>query len=147
MAFDIGIVIPVDTAHTAFVRSVIAESAHLESSLDEDRVQDLLLLATEAVTNAIGAHQNTNSCSPVRVSCSIGRDCVTIVVRDEGVGFNPETLPEMPSPESEERLQRESGMGVTLMRMLADEVDIISGPDGTTVRLTLCINREGKRDE
>lgn len=144
MAFDIEMVLPADTAHTAFVRSVIAESAHLESSLDEDRVQDLLLVATEAVTNAIGAHKNANSYSPVRVSCSLGRNRVIVVVRDEGAGFNPEALPEMPSPESEERLQRESGMGVTLMRMLADEVDIISGTDGTTVRLTLCINREGK---
>jgi anti-sigma regulatory factor (Ser/Thr protein kinase) len=39
--------------------------------------------------------------------------------------------------ETPERLDYESGLGVSLMRRLADEAVVESGPDGTVVRLTL----------
>lgn len=55
----------------------------------------------------------------VHVTARLDRSQAVFVVRDEGRGFDPTTLPD---PKDPENLLRESGRGVTLMRMLMDEV-------------------------
>ena len=58
-----------------------------------------------------------------------------ITIRDSGVGFAPDTLVR---PKIEEKLiaSRKRGWGLTIIKGLMDEVDIHSGPDGTTVVMT-----------
>ena len=71
----------------------------------------------------------------MKVCCRCSDGTVLVTVRDEGQGFDVDALPEMPPPESEARLRRESGMGITIMRTLADNSSIESSPEGTEVRL------------
>ena len=59
------------------------------------------------------------------------------MVHDRGMGFDPNDLPELPEPESPDRLLHEAGLGVHLMRMLADESEISSDDSGTDVRLVV----------
>ena len=103
--------------------------------MEPPRVDDLRVAVSEATTNAIQAHIRAGSIRPVKVCCHCSNGSVVVTVRDEGPGFDVDALPEMPPPESEARLGRESGMGISIMRTLADNSSIDSGPEGTEVRL------------
>ena len=67
----------------------------------------------------------------VRVMCRCNSDGeVRITVRDEGQGFQGDTVPDPTSPEN--RLSTH-GRGIYLMRMLMDEVSFVKG--GSVVRM------------
>ena len=55
-----------------------------------------------------------------------------ITIRDSGVGFAPDTL-ERPKIEEKLKAASKRGWGLTIIKGLMDEVDIHSGPNGTTV--------------
>ncbi len=135
MAEALEIEIPPRPDYVSLVRVVVAAAAELEPSLEPPRIDDLRVAVSEATTNAVQAHLRSGCTRPVRVCCRRPDGGVSVVVRDEGLGFDVGALPEMPPPESPARLGRESGMGISIMRALADESSIDSGPQGTEVRL------------
>lgn len=55
----------------------------------------------------------------LHVSISVNRESGTFVVRDEGPGFDPKSLPDPTDPENIERV---SGRGLLLMKTFMDEV-------------------------
>jgi CheY-like chemotaxis protein/anti-sigma regulatory factor (Ser/Thr protein kinase) len=55
----------------------------------------------------------------VHVEAKMSRDDATFVVRDEGAGFDPSSLPDPTDPAN---LERASGRGLLLMRTFMDEV-------------------------
>ena len=138
---EVTIEIPPDVAYVAVVRDVVSAAAGLEENLDSDRVNDLALVVTEATINAIGAHRRAGSVNRVRVRYRAADGKVTATITDEGSGFEPTDVPALPRPESPERLQHESGLGLHLIEMLSDELQIRSGPQGTTVQVSVYGNR------
>lgn len=66
----------------------------------------------------------------VRVTASLSRDRCEFTIRDEGPGFDPQTLP---NPTDVGNLESVSGRGVFLIRMLMDEVH--HNATGNEVRL------------
>ena len=90
---------------------------------------------TEALSNAIlrGNADDPRKHVYVRVELDLAR--LVIEVTDEGAGFDMErcTL----DPTTPERLEREDGRGLFLMRQLMDSVEQLSGRPGNVVRLTL----------
>ena len=131
----IEIEIPPRPDYVSLVRVVVAAAAELEPGLEPPRIDDLRVAVSEATTNAIQAHIRSGCTRPVRVSCQRSAGHVSVVVRDEGPGFDAGALLETPPAESPVRLGRESGMGISIMRALADKSSIDSGPQGTEVRL------------
>ena len=129
--------IPARTEFVSFVRVVLTGAAEIEPGMDSERIEDLRVAVSEATTNAVEAHLNAGCEQRVRVEGSLADDEVVVAVRDEGPGFDPDDLPELPPPESPERLLYESGLGIPLMRVLADESEIRSGAGGTDVRLVV----------
>jgi len=73
----------------------------------------------------------------VVVSCHIDEERVQVDVRDRGPGFDPDEIDPLPDPEDPARLEHEHGLGVPLIRTLADEVDFRAAEDGTVVSLSL----------
>ncbi len=136
---SIEIEIPPRPDYVSLVRVVVAAAAELESGLEPLRVDDLRVAVSEATTNAIQAHNRSGCTRPVRVCCRCSDGTVVVTVRDEGPGFDVDALPEMPPPESEARLGRESGMGISIMRALADDSSIDSSSEGTEVRLAFLV--------
>lgn len=55
----------------------------------------------------------------IHVEAELSREQARFVVRDEGRGFDPSTLPDPTDPEN---LERSSGRGILLMRTFMDEV-------------------------
>ena len=135
MSDTIEIEIPARPDYVSFVRLVVAAAAELASGLEPSRIDDLRVAVSEATTNAIQAHNRSGCTRPVRVSCRCSGGLVSVVVRDEGPGFDADARLRTPPPESPVRMGRESGMGISIMRALADTSSIDSGPQGTEVRL------------
>ena len=137
MSDAIEIQIPPRPDYVSLVRVVVAAAAELEPTLEPLRIDDLRVAVSEATTNAIQAHIRSGCTRPVRVTCRSAGGRVSVVVSDEGPGFDADSLLAVPPSESPARLGRESGMGISIIRALADEFHVRSGPHGTEACLIL----------
>jgi serine/threonine-protein kinase RsbW len=133
--------IPARADFVSFVRVVIAAAAELEPNLSNERIEDLKLAVSEATTNAIDAQNRGTSDARIRVEVRLADDEVTVLIHDEGPGFEPEDIPMLPEPDHPDRLLHESGLGVHLMRLLADDASITTDGHGTDVKLTVYSSR------
>ena len=137
MSDEIRLEIPTRTDYLALVRVVVAAVAATDPSSRDERIDDLRIAVSEATTNAIRAQRAAGVHDRIRIRCRAVGSRVEVVVEDRGGGFDPEALLPLPPVESPERLQFDSGLGVPLMRRLADEADIRSDESGTSVRLVV----------
>jgi serine/threonine-protein kinase RsbW len=90
---------------------------------------------TEALSNAILRGNADDPDKRVRVNARIDRVRLVVEVIDEGEGFDLDTC--TVDPTTPERIEREFGRGLFLMRQLMDRVEQIPGRPGNVVRLTL----------
>lgn len=134
---EILIEIPPSSEYLSFVRAVVASTALLDPTFADERVDDLRLVVSEAATNAVEAHQAVGTSAPVTIRCLGADDRIEVEVIDRGGGFDPDVIEPLPPAESPARLDHESGLGLSLMRLLADEADIRSSAHGTVVRLVV----------
>jgi serine/threonine-protein kinase RsbW len=134
----VELAIPARPAYLSLVRLVVdAAVASLAPGLAAARLDDLKIAVTEACSNAIEAHEAIYAEGPVVVRCLVDDDQVTVEVTDHGRGFDPDRVESLPAATDPRRLRHESGLGIPLMRTLADEVEFTPGEEGTTVRLTV----------
>ena len=120
----------IDTVATA--AAAVAEFLS-RSGITEDAAFGIDMAVREAVTNAVvhGNRQDENK--TVEVTLKSAPDAVEISVHDQGVGFNPEAVPD---PTADENILKASGRGIFFMRSFMDEVDWLIRPGGgTTVRM------------
>ncbi len=129
--------IPPRTQYLAMVRDLVAAVVAQQAGVDPNRLDDLRVAVSEAVTNAIEAHAARGSSDPIRICCNPTPGRVEIGVHDRGGGFDPSDVPELPAPTDPRRLRAEKGMGLWLMRIMSDEHDIHSSRRGTEVRLVI----------
>src|ERR1700730_17364643 len=129
--------IPARAEFIAIARLVVASLATARRALADDRIDDLKLAVSEACTNAIEAHGAADSDEHVRIRVWEGDERLEGAVEDQGAGFDPSTLPAHPPVTDPERLNFERGLGIPLIRTLVDDVEFVTSPEGTSVRLTL----------
>jgi serine/threonine-protein kinase RsbW len=129
--------VPARVEYIAVVRLVVASLATARRALADDRIDDLKLAVSEACTNAIEANASVAADAPVVVSCWEAPERFEVCVADSGRGFDPDDLPEHPPVTDPDRLNFERGLGIPLIRSLVDDVRFESGPDGTSVWMTL----------
>jgi serine/threonine-protein kinase RsbW len=85
----------------------------------------------EALANAIVHGNRSDPSKKVRICCACQADRgVLIVVKDEGGGFDPKSIP---SPIVGENIQAEQGRGIYLINLLMDEVQFRRG--GTEIQI------------
>jgi len=110
---------------------VLAEAEAL--GLDDDDLYRVGIAIRECMVNAVVHGNRYNSRKKVHLKVERTADRLTIVVRDEGEGFDPNAVPD---PLAGENLLRGSGRGVMLMQSLMDEFQISQGqPQGTEVKM------------
>ena len=129
--------IPARPEYVGLARLVVSSLASSRRILADDRIDDLKLALSEACTNAIEAHAETDPQERVRVRWSEGDDRLEVRVEDRGSGFDPRALPEHPPVTDPERLNFERGLGIPLIRSLVDEVAFDPSAAGTSVRLVM----------
>lgn len=98
---------------------------------DEDLAYRVVLLATEAVTNAIEHGNKFNPEKQVFFRVDVQTSRIELVVEDQGEGFNPE---DQDDPREAENLLREGGRGILFMESMADDIEFTEG--GRKVHLT-----------
>lgn len=91
---------------------------------------DVEIALREALANAIIHGNREDPRKRVYVSCRFKPDEVSIVVKDEGLGFD---LNKIPDPTTLENIGSIHGRGICLMKALMDEVRFEEG--GAVVRL------------
>lgn len=99
--------------------------------LDDEQVADLKLAVTEACGNAV-RHAYLDDEGPVGVAFVLRADRLVMIVEDQGEGVDV-ALPAEPAS-----APLESGMGMTIIRTIVDELVVEPGADGrgTVVRMT-----------
>lgn len=114
----------------------LLEQMAKRAGLSEERIPLFIVAITEAIANAIlhGNRQDASKQVWLRFSYDPAQRLLVVEVEDEGVGFDPTTLPD---PTVEENLLRESGRGIFLMRNLADAVEYKKGGRCVELRFVL----------
>lgn len=101
-------------------------------SFEDDDKDAIAISVIEAGTNAIQHGHRHDPSRLVRITFHLLPDALEVEVRDEGTGFDLETLEDPGAPEN---LLRERGRGIFIMKSMMDEVRFNFGPAGTTCRL------------
>ena len=109
---------------------VVSDHLGRMSGLDEDAVHWVGVAVRESVINAI-KHGNAHDASK-RVHVEFmpldgSAPGVAIRVRDEGPGFDPQSIPD---PLASENLLKSSGRGIFLIRSFMDEMVLRRAPEG-----------------
>jgi serine/threonine-protein kinase RsbW len=125
------IIVPSDAAYLAEVDEFI-ETKLAAAGVSSSLTADLAISITEIVNNAImhGNKGDPNKTVTIKIKF-IGED-VEVGIRDQGNGFNPETVP---NPIEESNLLNQVGRGIFIVRSLMDSVDFHFGDSGTEVVL------------
>ena len=103
-----------------------------KSQLKDDTTGNLMLLLSEAVTNAIVHGNNLDESKTVEVEVQVNSNKIISTVKDQGDGFNPQATN---NPLKEENLLKESGRGIFLIREISDSMDYLD--NGTKIRFVL----------
>lgn len=114
------------------------EKALKNLKYDPDDRDNVVIAATEAITNAI-IHGNKNDPNKkVQITVEGQNDRIVIHVKDEGKGFKPNKLQ---NPLSPENLMRENGRGILILKALMDRVSFDFSPTGTEIIITKFISK------
>jgi anti-sigma regulatory factor (Ser/Thr protein kinase) len=136
----VELTIPPLSHYLALVRLVVANAALSEGSLSNDQMDDLALAVSEACANAVDSERAHGSSQPIRIVVELGEHGVAVTVTDHGGGFvAPAPTAPMPAVGDPQHLRHERGLGIPLMRRLADDVSFRATAEGTAVRLVVGI--------
>jgi serine/threonine-protein kinase RsbW len=91
-----------------------------EYKVNEDNYGNILVALTEAVNNAIHHGNKGNPEKMVHLTFEANGNSLCFTVRDEGPGFDYDSLPDPTDPEN---LEKPNGRGVFLMKHLADHIE------------------------
>ena len=106
--------------------------------ISPDVYGNILISLTEAVNNAISHGNGNDESKTVEVKLKETGNTLAFQVKDEGRGFDYDSLPDPTAPEN---LTRIGGRGVFLMHQLSDEVDFQD--NGSTVEMRFSIDSRG----
>lgn len=102
--------------------------------LSEEQLSVLLLAVTEAATNAIIHANKCDASKLVKIHAHIENSKLIVKVKDEGKGFDSNSIPDPTRPEN---LLKDSGRGVYLMKVYMDDVKYNKTPTGLETILVL----------
>lgn len=146
MALESGAQDLLDEKYPSTLESVdIAEAEILKAAASagfgDDDQHRIGMAVRECVVNAIVHGNRYNRNKKVRVRASLAHHRLTVIIADEGEGFEME---EIPDPLHDNNLLRHSGRGLFLMGAFMDELKVRRlQPAGTEVTL---IKKVGTRE-
>lgn len=124
--------IPADARMLPKTRQAVAGYLE-ETAPSAEVVDDVVLALDEACANVIRHAFPKGVEGSIKLLAEIEDDAVTVLVEDDGVGFDPFRI------DLRGQLDDTSGRGLHLIRMLMTSVDVESptGEDGTGTRLLM----------
>lgn len=110
----------------------VAEKAADAMNFNEEEKDSLAIAVTEAVNNAIIHGNKKDIKKKVRVKFVLQENKLVVTVKDEGKGFDPDSISDPLAPEN---LLKESGRGIFILSTLMDEVKFNFRKNGTEIKL------------
>ena len=98
----------------------------------DEKAGEAKILLTEAIINAL-EHAGEKNRS-VRIEFTMTQKEITIFVRDDGEGFEPDSV-EIPNLQAKMGSTKKRGWGIHLMKTLSDDFHIESSKHGTKITL------------
>ena len=120
-AFAVRLCIPAKPEYISLGRLALTGLSRLRSFPD-DILADLKLALTEAVSNSV-RHAYPGGTGFVSIAYELTGDALAVEVVDDGKGFDPDRPPPL---EGEELT--EGGLGIAIIRTIADEFELSSQP-------------------
>jgi serine/threonine-protein kinase RsbW len=124
----VRLTIPARAEYIALCRLALTGIARLRA-LSDELLADLKLALTEAASNSVRHAYANEAVGVVEISYELLPDRLVIEVTDDGGGFDPA---EAAGPAAE---LSEGGLGIAIIRAIADEVEIAAQPGGRGSRL------------
>jgi serine/threonine-protein kinase RsbW len=113
--------IPARAEYVALARLALSGVADIVS-LPEELLADLKLALTEAVSNSV-RHAYVERTGFVSIVYELSGEALAVEVVDDGNGFDPDLSP---APDGE--ALTEGGLGIAIIRTIADEFELDSQP-------------------
>lgn len=123
----VRLTIPARAEYITLCRLALTGIGRLRS-LSDELLADLKLALTEAASNSVRHAYGDQNAGVVEISYVLTADRLVIEVTDEGEGFDPDEH----GPPDE---LSEGGLGIAIIRAIADEVEIGAQPGGKGSRL------------
>ena len=121
--------IPARAEYITLCRLALTGLARLRPISDE-LVADLKLALTEAASNSV-RHAYRDDGGSVEIAYELYADRLVIEVNDDGSGFEPGTETDLRDLDN----LTEGGLGIAIIRSIADEFALTRGPGGRGSRL------------
>ena len=125
----VRLTIPAKAEYITLGRLALTGLARLRP-LSDELLADLKLAITEATSNSV-RHAYPDTDGSVEISYQLQADRLVIVVTDEGRGFDPADEAEVDDLEN----LTEGGLGIAIIRTIADEFELGKGPSGRGSRI------------
>ena len=127
-AVTVRLTIPARAEYITLCRLALTGIARLRQ-LSDELLADLKLALTEAASNSVRHAYGDRDAGVVDISYQLFSDRLVIEVTDEGEGFDPAEA------EGSAAELSEGGLGIALIRAIADEVEFGARPGGKGSRL------------
>jgi len=125
----VRLTIPARAEYITLCRLALTGIARVRD-LPDEVLADLKLALTEAASNSVRhAYADDDHAGVVEISYELLPDRLVIEVSDEGEGFDPDEAEGAPEELSE------GGLGIAIIRAIADDVQIGTQPGGKGSRL------------
>lgn len=125
-ARTVRLTIPAKPEYITLGRLALTGLARLRP-LEDETLADLKLALTEACSNSV-RHAYPDAVGPVEILFELYPDRLVIEVADSGGGFDPAAARDADALD-------EGGLGIAIIRAVADELEIGAGPNGSGSRL------------
>jgi serine/threonine-protein kinase RsbW len=127
-ALTVRLTIPARAEYITLCRLALTGIGRLRE-LSDELLADLKLALTEAASNSVRHAYGDTDVGVVQISYELFPDRLVIEVTDEGEGFDPADA------EGNADELSEGGLGIAIIRAIADEVEIGAQPGGKGSRL------------
>jgi len=117
------------------VEEFITEVAN-EFYLDEEIKNNLSLSLSEAASNAMVHGNKLDPKKYVDIKITVSDDKIKVVIKDEGNGFDPSSVPDPTAPEN---LLKDSGRGIHIMKTFLENMRYNFTDSGTEVILEISL--------
>lgn len=109
-----------------------ARDLAVKTGFEDEEIDRISMAVREATVNAVLHGNKYDPKKRVTVAFEVTPESLSVTVRDEGKGLDPETVPDPLAPEN---LLKQSGRGIFLIRAFMDEVRFRSMDPGTEITL------------
>ncbi len=127
-----------DTKNLSKLEAFLASTVE-KQSMDEPCYHNAVVVLTEAVNNAINHGNKRDSAKSVEITVAVENERLKITVKDEGEGFDIDSIPDPLHPDN---LLREGGRGIFLIKAFAESVDFQDTGNGTLTSIRMKMRNE-----